>query len=385
MATTLPAGAKDANGMMNPGTQRVDNWSLEPTLIFLGLSAFAVYATYRAFSGFYDADMAQYLASNQTLLSGTDFFNFLGSPSMIQDVWYQIVGAPAGYKFQPFMIEFQKFMEFHHGYIARMGYAYREYGADFVSPFASPDLTPFLAPITIPITVLLQKFFNVNWLIISPALWILWVPGGFRLTCYYYRKAYYRSFFSAPSACGVSQTISPVAPFVNWLLGKGSNYKGEKVFPMVMQNLHRYFFYISALFILLLSWDAVVGFFFKSESGVLFRHLEDGKMVGFNFGIHIGSIVLTLNALLLGLYTFSCHSWRHLLGGMLDSFSACGAVGMMRNHAYNRQSKLNEHHMLFAWISLVWVGFTDFYIWMLAKGTWPDVDLLGPVMKLFGF
>src|SRR5438105_11969729 len=29
----------------------------------------------------------------------------------------------------------------------------------------------------------------------SPALLILWAPGFFRLTCYYYRGAYYKAFF----------------------------------------------------------------------------------------------------------------------------------------------------------------------------------------------
>ena len=30
------------------------------------------------------------------------------------------------------------------------------------------------------------------------------VPVGFRLTCYYYRKAYYRGFWQSPPACGVA-------------------------------------------------------------------------------------------------------------------------------------------------------------------------------------
>src|SRR2546428_9716093 len=37
----------------------------------------------------------------------------------------------------------------------------------------------------------------------SPAILILIFPLAFRATCYYYRKAYYRSFFAMPPACAV--------------------------------------------------------------------------------------------------------------------------------------------------------------------------------------
>src|SRR6202162_2803880 len=33
---------------------------------------------------------------------------------------------------------------------------------------------------------------------IQPGLWVVWAPFAFRLTCYYYRKAYFRSFFWHP-------------------------------------------------------------------------------------------------------------------------------------------------------------------------------------------
>lgn len=326
--STLYEGGKA--GPKNPGTQREDNWWVEPTLIFVGLTSFLIYGTYRALQGFVD-------------------------PTVFE--------GPGG----TFLTEN------HHDYLTALGYAFYGNGAHYVSPLGSPDLSPLLAPIIGPITQLLKNLTGWEWFVLSPAMWILWVPGGFRLTCYYYRKAYYRSFFSAPSACAVNQPVAPTAPFLGWLLGKGSNYRGESVFPIIVQNFHRYFFYVSALFILILSLDAVISYFFQGAAvtGV------DGKVTGhlYHFGISVGSLVLTLNALLLGLYTFSCHSWRHILGGMLDSFSACGAVGKMRHHAWQRQTILNEHHMLFAWISLVWVGFTDFYIWQLAQGNWQDMPL----------
>ena len=67
---------------------------------------------------------------------------------------------------------------------------------------------------------------------VSPALFILPFPLLFRATCYYYRKAYYRAFFWDPPACAVSE----VAP--------RKNYTGEREFPFILQNLHRYAFYL---------------------------------------------------------------------------------------------------------------------------------------------
>ena len=51
-------------------------------------------------------------------------------------------------------------------------------------------LSPFYSP-----TIILP--FLPTW--ISPAFLILWAPGGFRLTCYFYRKAYYRAYFRDPA------------------------------------------------------------------------------------------------------------------------------------------------------------------------------------------
>ena len=36
------------------------------------------------------------------------------------------------------------------------------------------------------------------------------------------------------------------------------------------------------------------------------------------FGIGLGTLVLAVNVILLGGYTFGCHSLRHLVGGFLD-------------------------------------------------------------------
>ena len=56
--------------------------------------------------------------------------------------------------------------------------------------YLSPLFSPLIAPDWLP-----------SWF--SPGIFILWVPLGFRATCYYYRKAYYRSFVWAPPACAV--------------------------------------------------------------------------------------------------------------------------------------------------------------------------------------
>ena len=56
-----------------------------------------------------------------------------------------------------------------------------------------PYLSPFYSPLII-----------VDWWRFSPAFLILWAPLGFRATCYYYRKAYYRAFFANPPACAAS-------------------------------------------------------------------------------------------------------------------------------------------------------------------------------------
>jgi len=67
-----------------------------------------------------------------------------------------------------------------------------------------------------------------RWWKFSPALLILAGPLGFRTTCYYYRKAYYRAFFLDPPACAVGESSK-------------RNYKGETAFPFILQNIHRYF------------------------------------------------------------------------------------------------------------------------------------------------
>jgi hypothetical protein len=183
-----------------------------------------------------------------------------------------------------------------------------------------------------------------SWLPFSPALLILWAPAGFRMTCYYYRGAYYKAFWADPPACAVSEPRK--------------NYLGEHSLPLILQNVHRYFLYVALIFIILLGMDAIKGFWFADD--------ETGTG---SFGIGIGSLVLVINVVLLGGYTFGCHSFRHLVGGIRDRLSGCSRP---RQCVYDCVSCLNRSHMRFAWMSLFWVGFTDVYVRLCSMGIWTD-------------
>ena len=197
-----------------------------------------------------------------------------------------------------------------------------------------PYLSPFYSP-------LIDE--HHHWWKLSPALLILGGPLGFRATCYYYRKAYYRAFFQDPPACAVGE----------W----NRNYKGETRFPFILQNVHRYFLYFAILFLVFLWKDAIQAFFFQG-----------------GFGVGVGTLVLLVNIILLTIYTLSCHSLRHLAGGKLDCFS-CASFGKPRYSAWRWLSFLNERHMLFAWSSLISVGLADFYVRCVSAGIIRDVRL----------
>jgi hypothetical protein len=78
--------------------------------------------------------------------------------------------------------------------------------------------------------------------------------------------------------------------------------------------------------------------------------------------------VLAINVVLLGSYTLGCHSLRHLMGGRLTQLSRAP----VQKKCYGCVSSLNRRHMLFAWLSLVWVGFSDLYIRLCSMGVWTD-------------
>ena len=177
----------------------------------------------------------------------------------------------------------------------------------------------------------------------SPAFLILWAPGGMRFTCYYYRGAYYKAFWADPPSCTVSEPRKL--------------YRGENSFPLILQNIHRYFLYLALIFLIILSYDVWKSLWFSDPN--------TGES---SFGIGIGSLVLALNVIFLGSYTFGCHSLRHLIGGFMDRLSG----SPIRRSAYNCVGCFNRKHMLFAWISLFWVGFSDLYVRLCSMGIWSD-------------
>ena len=175
-----------------------------------------------------------------------------------------------------------------------------------------------------------------SWWIFSPALIILVFPLGFRLTCYYYRKTYYRSFWQSPPACAVAEPHK--------------SYSGETKSPLILQNAHRYFFFAGLIFNIILTYDAVISF--KNPEG--------------NWGhLSVGTLVMITNASLLWLYSLSCHSCRHAIGGRLKHFSK----HPLRYKSWTIVSKLNVHHAKFAWVSLIGVALCDLYVRLVASGT----------------
>src|SRR5258705_186451 len=173
---------------------------------------------------------------------------------------------------------------------AFQGTHYR-YGS-YLSPFYSPEL--FGDP--------LRSWFGAKpgwwpaWIPFSPAFLILWAPAGFRLTCYYYRGAYYKAFWADPPSCTVGEPRK--------------SYRGERSFPLILQNVHRYFLYLALVFLVFLAHDVWKALWFADSA--------TGKT---SFGIGIGTLVLAMNVVLLGGYTFGCPSLRHLVGRYLNQLS----------------------------------------------------------------
>jgi len=204
------------------------------------------------------------------------------------------------------------------------------YAAPYLSPFYSPCLAQNCAHAALPLIG--------SWWNLSPAFLVLGAPLGFRVTCYYYRRAYYRSFFWSPPACAVPDARR--------------SYSGETIFPFLLQNIHRYFFWLAVVVVVFLWWDALLAFGFAN-----------------GFGIGLGTLILVANVVMLSLYTFSCHSCRHLCGGYLDTF----AKSPLRYRLWRALTRLNARHGLYAWISLFSVVIADLYVRLLAMGIITDV------------
>lgn len=211
------------------------------------------------------------------------------------------------------------------------------------------EIGPYLSPVYEPH---FEFLVSDNWLI-SPALVVLLGPVPFRATCYYYRRAYYRSVFLSPPACAVGDV--------------GKTYKGESRMPLIVQNLHRLFMYSALLFIPILWWGAAHGFYNTSGEA---EGLEQG------WGIGLGSILLVINAFLLMMYSFSCHSLRHFVGGGLNCFS-CTKWTKTRKRAWDYVTIWNMRHRAWAWSSLVVIVATDLYIRLVANDIITDPNTWG--------
>jgi hypothetical protein len=204
-------------------------------------------------------------------------------------------------------------------------------GAHLLSPFYSPDLRSLIG-LHIPFTY---------------AFFVIWAPLGLRASCYYYRKAYYRSYFMAPPACAVAGSPK-----------RAGKYTGETRLPFILNNVHRVFFYVAVVVIGFLSYDAIHSLFYSTPTGT-------------KFGISLGSVIMIVNVVLLSAFTFGCNSFRHLIGGRLDCFT-CTAGARARHKAWQKVSILNGRHQLYAWVSMGTVWLTDLYIRLSSAGVFTD-------------
>jgi hypothetical protein len=205
----------------------------------------------------------------------------------------------------------------------------------YLTPFYSPCISGACAPDSASLGTWFPKVPSI----IPYALVSLPFVLGFRLTCYYYRRAYYRAFWRAPVACAVREPHA--------------SYTGETRFPLILQNLHRFFFYLVILISILNTYDMVQAF--RGPNG--------------SFGFGLGSLIMTINVILLWAYTVSCHSCRHITGGRLKHFSA----HPVRYWIWTQVSRLNARHMQLAWITLGTLMLTDLYIWLVASGAVSDL------------
>ena len=239
----------------------------------------------------------------------------------------------------------------------------------YLSPFYSP--TVYIDPTKPGVPPMYHSLLGswpewLSWLPgQSPAWLILIFPLSFRFTCYYYRKAYYRAFALNPPACavqpiqGIPSKVSAITNGNINAFNSGERYDGERGL-LIFQNIHRYAMYFAVIFIFILSYDAFLAFF------------NDGRL-----GFGVGTFVLTLNPILLGCYTFGCHSIRHFMGGNLDCYSCSVYKDKVTHSSWKIVTFLNRRHQLFAWLSLVWVGFSDVYVRLVSMGIINDINTWG--------
>jgi hypothetical protein len=181
-----------------------------------------------------------------------------------------------------------------------------------------------------------------------PGVFIALFPAGFRISCYYYRGAYYKALWLDPPACAVGEPRHA--------------YRGEHKLPLVLMNIHRYFLYFTIVVVFFLCYDVLLATRFPVAPGSSQT----------TFGIGVGTLIMAVNVVFVVLYTFSCHSFRHVVGGVLDVFSRAP----LRKRAWACVTCINKRHGLWAWFSLYTMCSTDLYIRLCAAGIIHDWRLL---------
>ncbi len=186
----------------------------------------------------------------------------------------------------------------------------------------------------------------------NSAMLILWIPFGFRGTCYYMRRVYHRVFFQNPTGCVVSK------PEISYRFG----YKGETGL-FVLNNIHRYMLYLAMAVLLIKIYDVWHTMQFHQES-------TD------SLGVSVGTLILATESFLLTMYVVSCHAFRHMIGGGLDRWT--GKFGSFVGKLYWKVSSTNVHHAFWFWTSLAMVFIGDLFVWSVAEGILSD-----PILVMF--
>ena len=127
---------------------------------------------------------------------------------------------------------------------------------------------------------------------------ILIFPLAFRITCYYYRGAYYKAFWADPPACAVGEPRN--------------EYRGEQKLPLIIQNVHRYFLYFALVFIVLAGDRRGEGLQVQRP-----RRPATRRSASASARWSCSSTSSSSRG-----YTFGCHSLRHLVGGVMDTLLA---------------------------------------------------------------
>ena len=208
----------------------------------------------------------------------------------------------------------------------------------YISPFYSPEIfgdSPhaWFGP---------KPSWYPSFLPFSPALFILWIPGLFRFTCYYYRGAYYKSFWADPPACAVGE------PRKSYLRRAQLSADPAEFSPLFSAALlHRL--------------------------GIPGLRRYEAFWFPDGFGIGVG--------------THRARRQRRSCSAAMSSAATRSATWSaaafdrisehpVRHKLYDCVTCLNGNHKKWAWASLFSVGFADIYVRLCAMGIWSDWRIL---------